>query len=55
MPGFLVAILPPGAFISTGLLIALKNSIDKEIKTRQEAKRGEVVAGSFKRIDQCLT
>ena len=27
--GFLLAILPPGAFISMGLLIALKNIIDK--------------------------
>ncbi len=28
-PGFLLAILPPGAFIGLGLLIALKNIIDK--------------------------
>lgn len=37
-PGFLLAILPPGAFIVTGFLIALKNLIDqwqKESATRQ--------------------
>jgi electron transport complex protein RnfE len=28
-PGFLVAVLPPGAFIGLGLLIALKNAIDR--------------------------
>ena len=34
-PGFLLAVLPPGAFIGLGLLIALKNVIDK----RQNAKQ----------------
>jgi len=29
--GFLLAILPPGAFIGLGLLIALKNVIDKKL------------------------
>ena len=29
-PGFLLAILPPGAFIGLGLLIALKNIIDEK-------------------------
>ena len=32
---FLVAILPPGAFIVTGLIIALKNVIDDGIKRRE--------------------
>jgi Na+-translocating ferredoxin:NAD+ oxidoreductase subunit E len=32
--GALIAILPPGAFIGLGLLIALKNVIDKEVKRR---------------------
>jgi len=32
--GFLLAILPPGAFIGMGLLIALKNVIDKRSATR---------------------
>ncbi len=34
-PGFLLAVLPPGAFIGLGLLIALKNIIDKRQHTRQ--------------------
>lgn len=29
--GFLLAILPPGAFLGLGLLIALKNIIDKRM------------------------
>ncbi|MDH5435236.1 MAG: electron transport complex subunit E [Gammaproteobacteria bacterium] len=32
--GFLLAILPPGAFIGLGLLIALKNIIDKKLAQR---------------------
>jgi electron transport complex protein RnfE len=32
-PGFLLAVLPPGAFIGLGLLIAIKNSIDRRQKT----------------------
>ncbi|MCS6154462.1 electron transport complex subunit E [Shewanella baltica] len=32
---FLLAMLPPGAFIVMGLLIALKNVIDKKVKERQ--------------------
>nr|WP_319555066.1 electron transport complex subunit E [uncultured Vibrio sp.] len=32
---FLLALLPPGAFIGVGLLIALKNIIDSSIQTRQ--------------------
>lgn len=43
--GFLVAILPPGAFIVAGMLIALKNVIDTYIKQR-EATRKAVVKGS---------
>ncbi len=38
-PGFLLAVLPPGAFIGLGLLIAIKNIIDK----RQSAKQAVVV------------
>lgn len=34
-PGFLLAVLPPGAFIGLGLLIALKNIIDKRQSARQ--------------------
>ena len=36
-PGFLLAILPPGAFIGLGLLIALKNIIDKRQQERKAA------------------
>jgi Na+-translocating ferredoxin:NAD+ oxidoreductase subunit E len=36
--GALVAILPPGAFIGLGLLIALKNVIDKRLKRRAAAR-----------------
>ena len=34
-PGFLLAILPPGAFIGLGLLIAIKNIIDAKRTTSQ--------------------
>jgi len=33
--GFLVAILPPGAFMGLGLLIAIKNVIDKKLEQRK--------------------
>ncbi len=36
-PGFLFAMLPPGAFLCLGLLIALKNVFD-----RQQAERSRV-------------
>ena len=32
--GFLLAILPPGAFLVMGLLIAFKNVVDKQMKTK---------------------
>jgi len=32
--GFLLAVLPPGAFIGLGLLIAVKNSVDRYLKQR---------------------
>ena len=35
--GFLLAILPPGAFLGLGLLIALKNVIDKRLEGRRKA------------------
>lgn len=41
-PGFLLAVLPPGAFIFMGLLIALKNLID----TRLEKPKEVIEAGS---------
>lgn len=44
--GFLLAILPPGAFMVAGLLIAIKNVIDKQIENRRLAGQPEIVAGS---------
>ncbi|MCV6606547.1 MAG: electron transport complex subunit E, partial [Porticoccaceae bacterium] len=52
LPGdyhFLVAILPPGAFLVTGFLIALKNAIDQRREKRDADRREPVQAGS-KRI-----
>lgn len=43
---FLFAILPPGAFVGMGLLIALKNIIDGKIKDAQDRKKEPVIAGS---------
>ncbi len=37
-PGMLIAILPPGAFIGLGLLIMVKNLIDKRVAQRATAK-----------------
>jgi len=33
--GFLMALLPPGAFIGLGLIVALKNVIDARQKSQQ--------------------
>ena len=43
---FLLAVLPPGAFIFTGLIIALKNIIDTQIKQRQDARKAKPVKGA---------
>ena len=43
---FLLAILPPGAFIFTGMIIALKNVIDGRIKARQDAMKEKPVKGA---------
>ncbi|WP_320819420.1 electron transport complex subunit E [Thalassolituus sp.] len=45
-PDFLFAILPPGAFVAMGLLIAGKNIIDARIKRRAEAQKAPVQAGT---------
>ncbi|MCB1699926.1 MAG: electron transport complex subunit E [Pseudomonadales bacterium] len=45
-PNFLLAILPPGAFIFTGLLIAGKNLVDAQIKRRQDALKARPVKGA---------
>ncbi|MDG2461562.1 MAG: electron transport complex subunit E [Luminiphilus sp.] len=43
---FLVAILPPGAFLVTGCLIALKNYIDASLQRRSRVDSMEPMAGS---------
>lgn len=47
-PSFLVAVLPPGAFIVTGLLIAAKNAIDANIEAKRAAQK--VVVKGSKRV-----
>ena len=46
--GFLLAVLPPGAFIGLGLLIAVKNLIDARMERREKAAPA---ASSGKTID----
>ena len=41
-PGMLIAILPPGAFIGLGLLIMVKNLIDKRLAERRAASSSYV-------------
>lgn len=43
--GLLIAVLPPGAFLITGLLIAFKNMIDKKLDQRRRASQ-PIVTGS---------
>ena len=45
-PDFLFAILPPGAFVGLGLLIAVKNIIDDKLKSRVQPIKEPVVAGA---------
>lgn len=42
--GFLLAILPPGAFLGLGLLLAIKNVIDARLQARATAQRAGVPA-----------
>ncbi|MCU7810635.1 MAG: electron transport complex subunit RsxE, partial [Candidatus Thiodiazotropha sp. (ex Notomyrtea botanica)] len=46
-PGMLIAILPPGAFIGLGLLIMVKNLIDKRVvaKATTQTETSEGAAG----------
>ena len=41
-PGFLLAILPPGAFLVLGLLIALKNRLEQSLAERAKAAQPAV-------------
>lgn len=45
-PNFLFAILPPGAFVGMGLIIALKNIIDAKIEASKTQQEPTVTAGS---------
>ncbi len=45
-PNFLFAILPPGAFVGMGLIIALKNVIDQRAAAAKAKKETKKVAGS---------
>ncbi|MCB1615531.1 MAG: electron transport complex subunit E [Pseudomonadales bacterium] len=44
--GFLIASLPPGAFIVCGFLMALKNIINDSVERRKKLKQGAVIKGS---------
>lgn len=44
--GFLIAILPPGAFMLLGVLLALKNIIDARMEAAAKARKGAPTAGS---------
>lgn len=45
-PDFLFAILPPGAFVAMGLIIAIKNLIDNYLDERAAANKEAVEVGS---------
>ena len=49
-PGFLIAILPPGAFLVTGFLIALKNAIDSHIEKKRLAAKPKNIMKGAKRV-----
>lgn len=48
--GFLLAILPPGAFLVLGLLIALKNRIDAVVAERAKAAQPEAAPAASRRV-----
>ena len=45
-PDFLFAILPPGAFVAMGLIIALKNLVDSHLEAKAQANKEAVEVGS---------
>jgi Na+-translocating ferredoxin:NAD+ oxidoreductase subunit E len=45
-PNMIFALLPPGAFIVVGFLIAVKNIVDAQIKKRAEARKTATIKGS---------
>lgn len=48
--GFLLAILPPGAFLVLGLLIALKNRIDAVVAERAKAAQPQAAPAASRRV-----
>lgn len=48
--GFLLAILPPGAFLVLGLLIALKNRIDAVVAERTRATQPQPATAASRRV-----
>lgn len=53
--GALIAILPPGAFIGLGLLIALKNLIDQRVKRRSQRRLADALAPTHEQAPAPLT
>lgn len=49
-PGFLLAILPPGAFLVLGLLIALKNLLDERAAERAKATAATPAPATSRRV-----
>ncbi|MBL4796661.1 MAG: electron transport complex subunit E [Oleispira sp.] len=45
-PDFLFAILPPGAFVAMGLIIAVKNLVDNYLDEKAAANKADVEVGS---------
>jgi Na+-translocating ferredoxin:NAD+ oxidoreductase subunit E len=45
-PNVIFALLPPGAFIVVGFLIAGKNLIDAQVKKRADARKAETIKGN---------
>lgn len=45
-PDFLFAILPPGAFVAMGLIIAVKNLVDNHLEEKALARKEDVEVGS---------
>jgi electron transport complex protein RnfE len=49
-PDALFMVLPPGAFVGLGLLIALKNGIDRQIVARRNVRGDEPIVAGSKRV-----
>lgn len=49
-PDMLFMVLPPGAFVGLGLLIALKNGIDSKLEQRRKSRSTETITAGSKRV-----